>query len=55
MILIRKSMVGQSDVAAIFAASQHQVLDTGELDFYLFDREARMGEAWGAERTGDLG
>ena len=56
MILIRKSIVlAQTAVAAIFGASRHPVIDASELDFYLFDREASMDEAWRAERAGDLG
>jgi len=29
----------------------HPVPDASDLDFYLFDREARMDEVWGPERA----
>ena len=31
---------------------RHCEMDRGDLDYYLFNREARMYEAWGTERVG---
>ena len=33
-----------------FEQGKNLMLDAAELDFYLFNREARMDEAWGLER-----
>ena len=42
----------QTANAAFFVVDGPSVLDASDLDFYLFDREARMDEVWRSERTG---
>ena len=50
MALIRKSIV-VAQVATVFVAEKQPVLDESDLEFYLFNREARMNEAWEADRA----
>ena len=51
MIFIRKSIIFfvQIAIAAFFARDGQPALDASELDCYLFNREARMEEAWKCE------
>jgi hypothetical protein len=48
VIFIRKSIICfvQIAIAACFARDEQPTLDVSELDGYLFNREARMEEAW---------
>jgi hypothetical protein len=41
--------------ATFFEVDGHPVLDESDLDFYLFNREARMDEVWGSGRAGAVG
>ena len=55
MTLIRKNIDFAPTNAAFFEADGPPVLDANDLDFYLFNREARMEEVWGSEHTGAVG
>jgi hypothetical protein len=49
MSCIRKSIAfARAAIAAFFG---HPALDASDLDFYLFNREARMDEAWESARV----
>lgn len=50
-MFIRKSIIFfvQIAIAAFFARDEQPMLDASELDGYLFNREARMEEAWSRE------
>ena len=49
MTLIRKNVdLARSTSAAFFDADGHSAPDARDLDFYLFDREARMDEVRGS-------
>lgn len=48
--MIFKSIIFvQIAIAAFFARDEQPILDASELDCYLFNREARMEEAWRCE------
>jgi hypothetical protein len=50
VIFSRKSIIFvQIAIAVFFARDEHPVLDASELDCYLFNREARIEEAWRCE------
>ena len=50
MALIRKTIAfARATVASFFKSDGHPLPDATDLDLYLFDREARMNEAWGTE------
>lgn len=51
MTLIRKNIDFAPTNAAFFEADGPPVLDASDLDFYLFNREARIDEVWGSERA----
>jgi hypothetical protein len=54
--LIRRSIaLARTAIAAFLKPDSHLVLDASELDFYLFNRGARMDEVWGSERLGAVG
>ena len=56
MTLIRKSIAFARIATATFLGADGPFpLDASDLDFYLFNREARMDETWGSERTGAVG
>ena len=56
MRLIRRSIAfARTAIAAFLKPDEHLVLDASELDFYLFNRGARMAEVWGSERLGAVG
>jgi hypothetical protein len=56
MTFIRKSIAfARSAIASFFEADRHPIPGMSDLDFYLFNREARMDEAWGSERAGSVG
>jgi hypothetical protein len=46
----RKSVV-LAQTATFLAEVTHPLVDTSELDSYLFDREARMDEVWASEHA----
>ena len=46
----RKSVI-LAQAATFLAEVTHPLLDTSELDSYLFDREARMDEVWASEHA----
>jgi len=50
MALICKNIV-VAQVATVFVAERQPVLDESDLEFHLFNREARMNEAWEADRA----
>lgn len=53
MTFIRRSIAFvRTAIAAFFEADRRPVLGASDLDFYLFNREARMDEAWVFERAG---
>jgi predicted alpha/beta hydrolase len=47
--------LARTAIAAFLKPDGHLVLDASELDFYLFNRAARMDEVWGSERAGAVG
>jgi hypothetical protein len=54
--LIRRSIAfARTAIAAFLKPDGHLVLDASELDFYLFNRCARMDEVWRSERLGAVG
>ena len=56
MRLIRRSIAfARTAIAAFLKPDGHLVLDASELDFYLFNRGARMNEIWGSERLVAVG
>jgi hypothetical protein len=50
MTFFRKIPCAHTAVDTFFEQGKSLMLDAAELDFYLFNREARMDEAWGPER-----
>ena len=53
MTLMRKNIAfARTTNTAFFKADGHRVPDASDLDSYLFNREARMDEAWGSEQNG---
>jgi len=56
MTLIRKniSFARTTNAASFFKVDGHLLPGASDLDFYLFNREARMDEAWGSERVARL-
>ena len=54
MRLRRCIAFARAAIAAFLKPEGHLVLDASELDFYLFNREARMDEIWGSERAGPV-
>ena len=56
MKLIRRSIAfARTAIAALLEPGGHLVLDASELDFYLFNRGARMNEVWESARVGAVG
>ena len=53
-MFIRKSIIFfvQIAIAAFFVRDEQPALDASELDGYLFNREARMEEAWRGKPDG---
>jgi NTE family protein len=56
MTFIRKSIAfARTAIASFFEKNRHPVLSASEIDFYLFNREARMDEAWESEHARAVG
>ena len=56
MTLNRKNIAfAPTTNAAPFEAGEYPVPDANDLDFYLFNREGRMDEVWGSERSSAVG
>jgi hypothetical protein len=50
MTFFRQIPCAQPAIDTFFEQGKNRTLDAAELDFYLFNREVRMDEAWGPER-----
>ena len=53
MKLIRKNSAFARTSFGVFVEADEKLLDASDLDFYLFNREARMDEVWRSVCAGE--